>query len=116
MNIMKNIVIGLLLMLVSFTAQAQEKKSKNAKYNIEVNGNCEMCKKRIEKAAFSVSGVKSAEWHIDDHKLHLIINEEKCSLIEIKKAIAKVGHDTDEVKATDEDYEKLHGCCMYERK
>jgi len=116
MNIMKNIVIGLLLMLVSFTAQAQEKKSKNAKYSIEVNGNCEMCKKRIEKAAFSVSGVKSAEWHIDDHQLHLIINEEKCSLIEIKKAIAKVGHDTDEVKATDEDYQKLHGCCMYERK
>ncbi len=116
MNIMKNIVIGLLLMLVSFTAQAQEKKSKNAKYSIEVNGNCEMCKKRIEKAAFSVSGVKSAEWHIDDHQLHLIINEEKCSLIEIKKALAKVGHDTDEVKATDEDYQKLHGCCMYERK
>ncbi|WP_412464583.1 heavy-metal-associated domain-containing protein [Flavobacterium mekongense] len=113
---MKNIVIGLLLMLVSFTAQAQEKKSKNAKYSIEVNGNCEMCKKRIEKAAFSVSGVKSAEWHIDDHQLHLIINEEKCSLIEIKKALAKVGHDTDEVKATDEDYQKLHGCCMYERK
>ncbi len=116
MNIMKNIVIGLLLMLVSFTAQAQEKKIKNAKYSIEVNGNCEMCKKRIEKAAFSVSGVKSAEWHIDDHQLHLIINEEKCSLIEIKKALAKVGHDTDEVKATDEDYQKLHGCCMYERK
>jgi hypothetical protein len=46
----------------------------------------------------------------------LIINEEKCSLIDVKKAIAKVGHDTDEVKATDEDYEKLHGCCMYERK
>jgi hypothetical protein len=46
----------------------------------------------------------------------LIINEEKCSLIDVKNAIAKVGHDTDEVKATDEDYEKLHGCCMYLRK
>lgn len=113
---MKNIVIGLLVMLVSFTTQAQEKKNKNAKYDIEVNGNCEMCKKRIEKAAFSVVGVKSAVWHVDDHKLHLIINEEKCLLADVKKAIAKVGHDADEVKATDEDYEKLHGCCMYERK
>ena len=46
----------MILLLVSFTAQAQEKKNKNAKYHIEVNGNCEMCKKRIEKAAFSVSG------------------------------------------------------------
>lgn len=113
---MKNIVIGMLLLLVSFSVQAQEKKNKNAKYDIEVNGNCEMCKKRIEKAAFSISGVKSAVWHIDDHKLHLIINEEKCSLADVKKAIAKVGHDTEDVKATDEDYNRLHGCCMYERK
>jgi len=113
---MKNIVIGMLLLLVGFSAQAQEKKNKNAKYDIEVNGNCEMCKKRIEKAAFSVTGVKSAVWHIDDHKLHLILNEEKCSLVDVKKAIAKVGHDADEVRATEEDYEKLHSCCMYERK
>jgi copper chaperone CopZ len=75
-----------------------------------------MCKKRIEKAAFSVKGVKSAEYHIDDQTLHLIINEEKSSTLDVKKAVAKVGHDTDEVKATQEDYDKLHGCCMYERK
>ena len=113
---MKNVIIGLMLLVVTFTVQAQEKKSKNAKHSIQVNGNCEMCKKRIEKAAFSVSGVKSAEWHIDDHMLHLIINEEKCSVTDVKKAIAKVGHDTEDIKATDADYAKLHGCCMYERK
>jgi copper chaperone CopZ len=104
-----------MLFLVAFSTQAQDKKNKNAKYNIEVNGNCEQCKKRIEKAAFSVSGVKSAEWHIDDHMLHLIINEEKCSITDVKKAIAKIGHDTDAIKATDEVYEKLHHCCKYER-
>jgi periplasmic mercuric ion binding protein len=111
---MKNLIIGMLF-LVAFSTQAQDKKNKNAKYNIEVNGNCEQCKKRIEKAAFSVSGVKSAEWHIDDHMLHLIINEEKCSITDVKKAIAKIGHDTDAIKATDEVYEKLHHCCKYER-
>lgn len=113
---MKNIVLGMMLLFVAFTTQAQEKKNKNAKHIIEVNGNCEMCKKRIEKAAFSVSGVKSANWHIEDHKLHLIINEEKCSLSDVKKAIVKVGHDTEDIKATEEDYNKLHGCCLYERK
>lgn len=112
---MKNTIIGMMLFLISFSTIAQEKKDKNAKYNIEVNGNCEMCKKRIEKAAFSISGVKSAEWHIDDHMLHLIVNEKKCSITDVKKAIAEVGHDTDEVKATDEQYNNLHGCCMYER-
>ncbi len=113
---MKNIILGMMVLFVSLSAQAQQPKNKNAKHDIEVNGNCEMCKKRIEKAAFSVKGVKSAEWHMDDHTLHLIINEEKCSTLDVKKAIAKVGHDTDEVKATQEDYDKLHGCCLYERK
>jgi periplasmic mercuric ion binding protein len=113
---MRNIILGLMLLVVTLSVQAQQKKNKNAKFDVEVNGNCEMCKKRIEKAAFSVKGVKSAEWHIDDHMLHLIINEEKCSALDVKKAIAKVGHDSDEVKATKEDYEKLHGCCLYERK
>jgi mercuric ion binding protein len=113
---MKNFLIGMMLLVVTFSVQAQEKKKKNAKYDIEVNGNCEMCKKRIEQAAFSVKGVKSAEWHIDDKMLHLIINEEKCSITDVSKAVAKAGHDTQEVKATDADYNNLHGCCLYERK
>ena len=112
---MKNLFIGMIVFLMSFSTFAQEKKNKNAKYNVEVNGNCDQCKKRIEKAAYSVAGVKSAEWHIDDHMLHLILNEEKSSALDVKKAVAKVGHDTDEVKATDADYNNLHSCCLYER-
>ncbi len=113
---MKNLLIGMMLLFVALSAQAQDKKNKNAKYEIEVLGNCDLCKKRIEKASFSVKGVKSAEYDLDNNRLQLIINEEKCSVLDVKKAIAKVGHDTDEVKATDEDYENLHGCCHYERK
>ena len=113
---MKNIILGMILLFVALSSEAQVKKNKNAKYDIEVNGNCEQCKKRIEKAAFSVSGVKNADWTIDTHILHLIINEEKCSVLDVKKAIAKVGHDTDDVKSTMETYDKLHSCCQYERK
>jgi len=113
---MKNVILGLMLVFVTFTTQAQEKKNKNAKYEFEVNGNCEQCKKRIEKAAFSVSGVKSAEWHEDDHSLHLIINEEKCSELDVKKAVAKAGYDTAEVKAEKAAYDNLPGCCQYDRK
>ena len=113
---MRNIVLGMMLLFVTLSAQAQDKKNKNAKYNIEVNGNCEQCQKRIQKAAFSVPGVKSADWHIDDHILHLIINEEKCTVLDVKNAIAKVGHDTDEVKSTSEAYNKLPDCCQFDRK
>ena len=106
----------LLLSVIGFSSQAQEKKSKNAKKDIEVKGNCEMCKKRIEKAAFAVPGVKSAEWHQDDQTLHVIVNEEKADALKIQQAVAKAGHDTKDVRATDEDYSKLHTCCSYDRK
>ena len=112
---MKNIII-ILVALIGFSAQAQDKKNKNAKHTVEVNGNCEQCKKRIEKAAYAVAGVKSAVWDIESHKLSLILNEEKTSVADVQKAVAKVGHDTEETKATDKDYANLHSCCQYDRK
>ncbi len=112
---MKNVLFGITLFLVMFSIQSQEKKNKNAKYTFEVNGNCEQCQSRIQKAAYSVTGVKTANWNIETHQLSLILNEEKTNILEVKKAIAKVGHDSDEVKATAADYEKLHSCCKYER-
>lgn len=112
---MKNVFLGMMLLVLTLSAQAQDKKNKNAKYTIEVNGNCEQCQRRIQKAAFSVSGVKMANWNIETHQLDLTLNEEKTSVAEVKKAVAKVGHDTDEVKATQKDYDNLHSCCQYER-
>ena len=121
---MKNIILIVLISFLGFSVQGQEsntgeqalhKKNKNAHYTTEVNGNCEQCQKRIQKAAFSVPGVKSANWSIETHQLSLILNEEKCSSLDVKKAIAKVGHDTDEMKATKEEYDNLHSCCKYER-
>lgn len=120
----KNIILVVLVAFAGFSVQAQDssiseqakqKKNKNARYTTEVNGNCEQCQKRIQKAAFSVSGVKSANWSIETHQLSLILNEEKGTLPDVKKAIAKIGHDTDGIKATKEDYDNLHSCCKYER-
>ena len=113
---MKNVILGILLAFVGLTTNAQDKKNKNAQYTFDVNGNCEKCQKRIIKAAFGVIGVKSAVWDVDTHQLSLILNEEKCNVVDVKKAVAKTGHDSDEVKATDEDYNNLHHCCQYERK
>ena len=113
---MKKYLLVLLAVLgVAFTSTAQEKKNKNAKVDVEVKGNCDMCKKRIEKAAFGVKGVKSAEWHVDDQTLHLIIDENKTDALKIQESVAKAGHDTKDVKATKENYDGLHGCCKYDR-
>jgi mercuric ion binding protein len=112
---MKRIVLLVLASLLSLTMVAQEKQSKNRKVVIKVAGNCGMCEKRIEKAAYSVKGVKNAEWHVDCQDIHLVIDETKCSADDVAKAIAAVGHDTGTIKADDAVYEKLHSCCNYER-
>lgn len=105
----------MLIMLAGFSMQAQEKKNKNAKADVAVKGNCDQCKKRIEKAAYSVKGVKAATWSEETNNLHLILDETKCSAADVQTAVAKAGHDTEKVKATDEDYNNLHHCCQYDR-
>ncbi|MBB4800409.1 cation transport ATPase [Flavobacterium nitrogenifigens] len=112
---MNKLFLIAIITFLGFSAQAQTKKNKNLKYTTEVNGNCEQCKKRIEKAAYGVPGVKTASWDISSHQLSVILNEEKTTPLDLNKAIAKVGHDTKEVKATTEDYDNLHSCCKYVR-
>jgi copper chaperone CopZ len=112
---MKKVFIVFLAMVTfAISAEAQEK-SKNAKARFVVKGNCEMCKERIEKAALLTKGVKYANWNIDSKEFNCIYNENKVTVTDIKKAIAKVGHDTEEIKATDEAYKALHDCCQYDR-
>lgn len=87
--------------------------NKNAKASIEVDGVCMMCKERIEKAAIRTKGVKSAVWNVDTHELKLIFDERKTDLSTISEKIASVGHDTKEIKATEEQYNSVHPCCKY---
>lgn len=112
---MKNILLATFMALFSLSGFAQEKANKNAKQSITVKGNCEMCKKRIEKAAFAVKGVRSAVWSSDTQKLELLINENKTDSKKVQKAIANIGHDTEAYKAEQKDYDALHGCCQYVR-
>ena len=79
-----------------------------------VYGNCSMCKDRIEEAAGGVNGVKQALWNEDTKVLSLILDQD-ASIPEIHKALARVGHDTDIEKASDEVYAEMHECCKYAR-
>ena len=107
---MKKVLIVMVVMLISVTSFAQ---NKNAKASMEVDGVCLMCKDRIEKAAIRTKGVKSAIWNVETHELKLIFDERKTSLDSIAQKIAAVGHDTKELKATDEAYNSVHPCCKY---
>ena len=92
---------------------SQEPKNKSAKAEFEVKGLCEMCKTRIEKSTYTVSGLKYSNWDIPSNRLTVIYNNQKTSLDDIKKVIAEAGHDNDRFTATDEAYNNLHFCCKY---
>ena len=82
----------------------------------KVYGNCGMCKKRIESALSDVKGIEKATWDVKSKMISVTFNPQTISLLTIKKKIAEAGHDTDETKADDKVYNKLPGCCKYERK
>lgn len=80
---------------------------------LKVQGNCDMCKVRIEKAATGVKGVSSAMWDSKKKELHLNYDSAKTTLETISKAIAKAGHDTEKHKADNKVYDALPNCCKY---
>ncbi len=107
---MKKIILVALVMMFGVQVQAQDR---NARATIEVDGVCLMCKERIEKAAIKTKGVKSAVWDVKTHMLSLIYDERRTNLQTIEESLAAVGHDTKNVKASEEAYEGLHHCCKY---
>ncbi|MEP7321317.1 MAG: heavy-metal-associated domain-containing protein [Saprospiraceae bacterium] len=82
--------------------------------SFKVNGNCGMCKKKIE-TSLRVKGVKKVNWDMKSHELSITYSPDKITLDEIHLRIAAVGYDTDKVKASDEAYAKLDDCCKYDR-
>jgi len=124
-------ITGMLLVL-PFQGQAQEcqdektKEKKNqaqltecaskegyAKATFQVDGNCSMCKERIEKAANQVDGVKKASWDKQSDQLSLAYHKEKTQLMDVHNKIAAAGHDTKKVTATGDAYAALPNCCKY---
>ena len=108
---MKKKLIILIIFPTLILAQQSQKKIVASQFM--VYGNCEMCKKTIEKAALSIKGVKMAKWDIPSNQLSLLYNRRKVEAIKIHNAIAKSGYSTSETMAKKEDYNKLPMCCQY---
>jgi Cu(I)/Ag(I) efflux system membrane fusion protein len=107
---MKRIIIlfGLALFLAATSASA-----KDANGTLTVQGKCNMCKTKIEKAAKSVEGVKTARWDSESKALRLSYDTNKVKLEAISKAVAAAGYDTDRDKAEATVYDVLPACCKY---
>ena len=84
------------------------------KQEFKVKGNCNICKSRIERTA-QKSGANSAHWDLEHQILELEISTEYSSFDKILKQIAEAGHDNERYTASEETYNNLPECCLYER-
>lgn len=82
--------------------------------NTKVNGTCDMDRHRIEKAAYSIEGVKSAVWDQGSKILTLRYDMfKKDAADKVQKKIALFGNDTEKYVADDAAYKALPDCCHY---
>ena len=81
----------------------------------KVYGKCGMCKNRVESAVKELGGIQSVNWDKGTKELTVKYDATKLKEAAIHERVASVGHDTSEVKASDEAYNSLPGCCKYER-
>src|SRR5688500_11529865 len=105
MKMLKLALSAFFLMAMTITVSAQDKTEK-----FNVSGNCGMCKNKIEKAA-KAAGATYASWDEDTKQLEVTYNSTTTSAAKIQEKIAETGYDNAGAKATDEAYNKLHGCC-----
>ena len=96
-------------LFISATSFAQTKTEK-----IKVDGECGMCKKKIETAA-KKAGATYAVWNVDSKVLTVKYTSSSSNTAKIEEAVANAGYDTPDFKASQEAYDKLDDCCKYER-
>ena len=112
MKTIKNILMAMTLLLSITFVNAQIKNAKTE--TAKIYGNCGMCKKTIETAA-NVTKTAKVDWNVDTKMASITYDTKKTNPDEILKRIALVGYDSDKFLAPDAVYDKLHGCCQYDR-
>lgn len=107
--------LGMMLYSAPAFSQQQEELPAVIGTEFQVLGLCGMCKERIEKAAYSVRGVRKASWDQKAQKLQVTYRTKHADQETIERAIAKAGHDTQNFITDEKTYANLHGCCKYPR-
>ena len=104
--------LSLAILVVGFSMTSLAQNNKPVTTQFRVDGTCDMCKERIEKA-LDVKGVLYANYTLEEHQLELVYKPHKISEDQIHKLLNAVGHDTEKSKASNEEYNAIHHCCKY---
>lgn len=111
MKLFQSTILAIAAMATFTTASAQS--NKKVSKTVAINGNCGMCKKTIENAANN-KDVKLV-WSPESKTATITYNQSKTNVEDVLKRVANAGYDNESYKAKDEIYNKLHGCCQYDR-
>ena len=106
---MKNLIYLVFSLFLATNISAQKK----ADVTFGVGGVCGSCESRIEKA-YDVKGIVIADYDLETHQLHVVYKTKHFpDILDVHRLAANIGHDTDLIKASDEQYSK---CCNYREK
>lgn len=78
---------------------------------IQSSNQCNKCYRTIGNALYALKGIENVFANGENHTVEVQYLEEKISPQKIRKAIAKVGYDADDIKANAIPYKKLRQCC-----
>lgn len=101
-----------IIVVLSTSVNAQIKNAKTE--TVKVYGNCGMCETKIEKAG-NIKNVVEVDWNKDTQIATVTYDVTKTNQDEILKRIALAGYDSDKFLAPNDVYNKLPGCCQYDR-
>lgn len=105
----------ILILMISFSLSSCSAPIHNSKTEtFKVWGNCGMCQKTIEEAAYKKSEAK-AEWDKESKIVTITYDSTKTNSDAVLKRIAYSGYDNVKYLAPDDAYSKLPECCQYDR-
>lgn len=104
------LALPVLLFFNSCSAQTKNMHSRT----VRIDGDCPMCEKTIEKVAY-VKGEAEADWDVDAKTARITFDSTRTTLDAVLQRIAHAGYDSEHYLAPKEAYDKLPGCCQYER-
>lgn len=105
-------LIALPALLFFSSCSAQIKNAQTT--TIRVDGDCPMCEKTIEQAAY-VNGEAEVDWDVDAKTARITFDSARITLDAVLQRIAHAGYDSERYLAPDAAYAALPGCCQYVR-
>jgi hypothetical protein len=106
------LMLGICLVNSAWKQAPTPKPIKKSVISFQVEGTCDMCKDRIEKA-LDKKGIYKAIYETKSKLLTVTFDPRKLEEIQIHNMVAMVGHDTPLVSASEVVYQNLPDCCRY---